>query len=98
MKTILEPKDFQVLNQIDPYTLYDYLSTKMVMFGGIKPEDVEDRDLGITEYQVRKYLFNINNLAMEDFGLRHAENIFLQEVFEEELNEEELEIDDDLPF
>lgn len=88
MKTLLEPQDFQVLNQIDPYTLFDYLSTKMVMFGGIKPEDIEDRDLGITEYQVRKYLSNINTAALDDFGLRHAEDTFLQEIFDEELDEE----------
>ena len=88
MKTSLDPQDLQVLNQIDPYTLFDYLSTKMIMFGGIKPEEVEDLDLGITKNQVRKYLSNINNAALEDIGLRHAESVFLKEVFEEELEEE----------
>ena len=88
MKTFLEPQDFQVLNQIDPYTLFDYLSTKMIMFGGIKPEEIEDRELGITEDQVIKYLSNINTAALEDFGLRHAEDTFLKEIFEEELEEE----------
>lgn len=81
MKTILEPQDFQVLEQIDPYTLYDYLSTKMVMFGGIKPEEVEERELGITKYQIEKYLSDINNAALEDAELRHTENMFLKELF-----------------
>lgn len=88
-KTILTAQDHEFLNQIDEYTLYDYLSNYIVMFGGMKPEEVEDREIGITEYQVKKYLDNINTSALEDSELRHAENMFLKGLFEELETEEE---------
>lgn len=39
-KTILTAQDHEFLNQIDEYTLYDFLSNKMLMLGGYKFEHI----------------------------------------------------------
>ena len=90
MKTILTQQDFETLNQIDPYTLIDYLSTKIIIFGSMKPEEIEDRELGITQYQIEKYLSNINTSALDSSELKYQHDQFLKELFSyEDLEEQE---------
>lgn len=87
----LTPELIKTLSQIDPYKIYDYLSTQMIMFGGIKPEEVEDTfEIPFGQFEVEKYMDDINNAALEDSDLKHSQFLFLREMMNLE--------DEDLPF